>query len=112
MNRMAAAAEERMSQTRRDSGERAIPRARWAAVLLATFVLLTSCSIAWAAVPGPRQKHFETPDEAVQGLIEAVRKGDTKGMVEVLGPSSGPLVSSGDKVEANGALFIQFAENQ
>jgi hypothetical protein len=67
-------------------------------VSLAALILLTSWSIAGAATPGPKQKHFETPDEAVQSLVDAVRKGDTQGMVDILGPASGPLVSSGDPV--------------
>jgi hypothetical protein len=62
-------------------------------------ILLVSCSAAWAAAPNSKQKLFETPEEAVQSLVDAVRKGDTRAMVDILGPSSGPLVSSGDKVE-------------
>jgi hypothetical protein len=69
-----------------------------AGAAVAAVILLVSCSTAWAA-PGPKQKLFETPDEAVQSLVDAVRKGDTQAMVDILGPSSGPLVSSGDKVE-------------
>jgi hypothetical protein len=73
-------------------------RARWSIVFLAAFMAFVSCSTAWAAAPG-KQKLFETPDEAVQILIDAIRKGDRKAMVDVLGPTSGPLVSSGDAVE-------------
>lgn len=72
-------------------------RVLWTRVSAAAIVLLVSCSVAWAATP--KQKLFETPDEAVQSLVEAVRKGDTQAMVDILGPSSGPLVSSGDKIE-------------
>ena len=68
-------------------------------VFLTALMLLVSASMAWAAPPGPKQKLFETPDEGVDSLIDAIRKGDTTAMVDVLGPSSGPLVSSGDKVE-------------
>ena len=99
MNSTVSAAEERMNQARRDPGGPAVPRARRVSVPVAALVLLTSFSIAWAAAPGPKQKRFETPEDAVQGLIDAVRTGDTRSIVEVLGPSSGPLVSSGDKVE-------------
>jgi hypothetical protein len=73
-------------------------RARRAAWLLAVSMLVT-CSMAWAAAPSTKEKLFETPDEAVQSLIDAIRKGDTKSMVSVLGPTSGPLVTSGDPVE-------------
>ena len=68
---------------------------RGRAMFLGALVLLVSCSVTWAAA----QKLFETPDDAVQSLIEAIRKGDTKTLVDVLGPASGPLVSSGDPVE-------------
>jgi len=90
------AGEARMRQAQCHSGGRAITRARRFSVSLAGLILLTSWTIAWAATPA--QKHFETPEEAVQSLIDAVRKGDTQGMVDILGPASGPLVSSGDKV--------------
>src|SRR6266545_1129735 len=73
-------------------------RARSSALFLAVLMCLMSCSMAWAAAPS-KQKLFETPDEAVQSLIEVIRQGDTKAMVDVLGPTSGPLVSSGDAVE-------------
>lgn len=42
------------------------------------------------------QVTFETPDAAVAALIDAVRQGDRKQMIAVLGPGSDTLVSSGD----------------
>jgi hypothetical protein len=67
-------------------------------VILAALILLMSCAAARAAAPATGQKHFETPEEAVQALIDALRKDDTKQLGEVLGPGSGPLLFSGDKV--------------
>jgi hypothetical protein len=71
----------------------------WFSVSATAIILLVSCSAAWGAAPSPQQKQFETPEETVQSLVDALRKGDTQAMAEILGPSSGPLVSSGDKVE-------------
>jgi len=70
-------------------------------VVLAALILLTSCATARAAAPATGQKHFETPEEAVQALIDALRKDDKKQLSEVLGPGSGALIFSGDKVADN-----------
>ena len=67
--------------------------------ILAALILVMSCATARAATTG--QKHFETPEEAVQDLIDALRKDDKRQLAEVLGPGSGPLLSSGDKVADN-----------
>jgi hypothetical protein len=45
-----------------------------------------------------RQESFRSPEEAVQALVEAVKKGDTKGLVAIFGPSIKELISSGDEV--------------
>jgi hypothetical protein len=67
-------------------------------LMLAALILVTSCSTAWAAGATTGQKRFATPEEAVQTLIDALRKGDKKTLQEMLGPSSGALLASGDKV--------------
>ncbi len=36
------------------------------------------------AAAAPRQRTFDTPEEAVQALIEALRKGDRAGLTEML----------------------------
>jgi len=92
-------AEEQMRQGQRHPGAGAYELlGRWCSVSFAAIVLLASFSIGWAAEPSAKQKQFETPEAAVQSLVDAVRKGDTQAMAEILGPSSGPLVTSGDKV--------------
>jgi hypothetical protein len=98
MSRNRTAVEEHMRQLRRDAGGNATSRMGRGALIFATLILVMSCATAWAAAATPGQKHFETPDEAVQALIDALRKGDNKALGEVLGPSSGALLSSGDKV--------------
>jgi hypothetical protein len=47
---------------------------------------------------GIRQKTFASPEDALKGLAAAVQAGNKKGMMEILGPESEPLVSSGDEV--------------
>ena len=45
------------------------------------------------------QKGFDSPDDAVNALVSAVRTGDRKAMLEILGSAGRPFVSSGDDVE-------------
>ena len=66
--------------------------------VLAALILATTCWTGWAAAATPGQKTFETPEQAVQALTDALRTDDKKALREVLGPSSGPLLASGDKV--------------
>ena len=56
------------------------------------------------------QKSFESLDDAVNALIGAIRAGDKKALVEILGPAGGPLVSSGDDV-ADRAASKRFVED-
>ena len=90
-----------MRRVRRSRRSSAIGgRSLWPSRLaVAAIIFLVSFPAAWAATPKSQQKQFETPEEAVQSLIDALRKGDTRTMAEILGPTSSPLVSSGDKVE-------------
>jgi Protein of unknown function (DUF2950) len=45
------------------------------------------------------QQRFNTADAAVEALVAAARRGDSKTVVSILGPGSQELVSSGDPVE-------------
>jgi len=87
-----------MRQPHREPACNATSRSGLLSVVLAALILVMSCATARAAAPTTGQKHFETPDEAVQALIDALRKDDKKQLGEVLGPGSGPLLFSGDKV--------------
>lgn len=60
-------------------------------VLIASLAVLTACSPA-------KPKTFESPEAAVQGLIDAAQSGDVKPVLKVLGEASEPLLSSGDPV--------------
>jgi len=69
----------------------------------ATFL---SCFVAFAlhAAPetkpdAPKQKGFDTPQQAADGLIQAAGNFDVPALMEILGPGSEDLVSSEDKVQ-------------
>jgi hypothetical protein len=55
------------------------------------------------------QTTFASADEAVSGLVEAVRSGDEEAIVKVLGPSGRDIASSGDPV-ADKARRTRFLE--
>ena len=50
-----------------------------------------------SAVVGPKQ--FDTPQQAAAALIEAARKSDIPGVLEIFGPEGKELVSSADPVQ-------------
>lgn len=54
--------------------------------------------VATAPAAEAKQNAFATPEEAVKALMAAVKAGDTKAMLGVLGPGSKDLVQSGDAV--------------
>jgi len=49
-----------------------------------------------------KQQTFATPEEAVKALMTAAKAGDTKAMLDVLGPGSRAIVQSGDAVADRG----------
>ena len=51
--------------------------------------------VAAAAEPA-KQTNFASPEEAMKGLVTALRAGNTKAVETILGPGSGKLLSSGD----------------
>ena len=66
-------------------------------LLLALLVISTGVP-ALAASSGKAQKSFASPEEAVKGLVVAVKDNNTKALVAILGPGSQTIVSSGDPV--------------
>jgi hypothetical protein len=68
------------------------------------FALLLATG-AWAQETG--QKTFASAQDASKALYDAVKSGDKAAMEAVLGASSGPIISSGDKVadEKNAKFF-------
>ncbi|WP_298432011.1 DUF2950 domain-containing protein [Geobacter sp.] len=67
--------------------------------LLALLLILSLGGTAMAASAKVRQKSFATPEEAVKGLVEAVKANNSRKLAAILGPGSGELISSGDPVE-------------
>ena len=66
-------------------------------VLALAFALAAAANPATAAT-GAKQKTFATPEEAAQQLAAAARSGDSKVLVEILGPDAKAIVASGDPV--------------
>jgi hypothetical protein len=68
---------------------------------LITFILLGSCALAAPPSGKPMAsggKTFDTPMAAAQALVAAVRTGNTRALIAILGPSSRDIISS-DPVE-------------
>jgi hypothetical protein len=72
------------------------------AIAITLALVLTGSALA------AEQKRFETVGAAVDALIAALRADDQKALVEILGESGRPLVSSGDRVSdrATMARFV------
>jgi hypothetical protein len=65
--------------------------------IVAVFLLVAGLNQALLAAE-TKQKSFKSLEEAVQALVEAVKKGDTKELMAIFGPESKDLILSGDKV--------------
>jgi hypothetical protein len=65
-----------------------------------------------AAAQETGEKTFASPQDAGTALYNAVKAGDKPAMETVLGPSSGPIIGSGDEVQdkKNQEFFIQHYE--
>lgn len=57
----------------------------------------------------PEQKSYATPEAAAQALADAMRADDLRAIHAVLGPGSGPVIFSGDRV-ADNAMRDDFVE--
>jgi hypothetical protein len=66
-------------------------------VLVAAFALASAAANA-ATGAGTKQKTFASPEAAAKELVAAVRSGDSKAMLAVLGSDAKPLIESGDAV--------------
>src|SRR5580693_923406 len=85
-----------MQQTKLNFG-----RSHWAAPLklAAVAVLLTACLPARSMAQQQGQKTFPSAEGASSALFAAVRSGNEKAMLEILGPDGKQIVSSGDETE-------------
>ncbi len=69
-----------------------LPR-RLAPILMAVFLSAAGNTGAFAA---DRQKSFASPEDAARELISALKAGDAKAMLAVLGADAKPIIQSGD----------------
>lgn len=69
----------------------------WTGIL----VILTLAIFAGSAFAktAEKQRTFGSPEDALQALAAAVKSNNDKELVAILGPGSGDLISSGDKVD-------------
>ncbi|HEU5136114.1 MAG TPA: DUF2950 domain-containing protein [Steroidobacteraceae bacterium] len=73
--------------------------------LMASFAVLTACTPA-------KPQNFDTPEAAVQALIEAAQAPDEKPLLKLLGKSAKEIVNSGDEVADKNARERFVAEYQ
>ena len=66
-------------------------------IIIVMALMTLGCSSSYAA--DVQQKSYATPQEAVKALVTAVRAGDEKEMLLILGPGGKGLISSGDATE-------------
>jgi Protein of unknown function (DUF2950) len=76
-------------------GRRAVHGCRTLALVVA---LLLGADLALAAPAAPKARAFTSPEEATKAFIGALRAGDTKALLAILGPDARPLLTSGDDV--------------
>ena len=67
-------------------------------LLLALLVIAASGVADLAVSPRKAQKSFASPEDAVKGLVAAVRSKNVKEAAAILGPGSRAIISSGDPV--------------
>ena len=76
--------------------------ARRLRALAATFAIALLAATAGVppalAAAAPTQKHFASPEEAVQALVAAVKSDDPKALLAVLGPDGARVAESGDTI--------------
>jgi hypothetical protein len=80
---------------------------------VATLLLAPFGVLATAASSAAAQKHFDSADAAVQGLVEAARAGDRDALVAIFGPEGERVLTSGDPVadrEAREGFVARAAE--
>jgi hypothetical protein len=78
--------------------------------VLAVFVVAVgSAQVAFGAAAA-KQRTFSSPEEGVKALIDAAKKNDTKGILEILGPEAKSIIESGDPVADRTAhdRFVKF----
>lgn len=76
----------------------------------AVALLVAVCALGILPGPAHAQKVFASPEEAMKTLVETVRAEDLQGVLAILGPDAGAIISSGDEV-ADKAERERFVRN-
>ncbi len=71
----------------------------WAGFMIILCMTVFAGSVFAKTGAGAKQRTFTSPDDALQALSVAVKSNNDKELVAILGPGSGDLISSGDKVD-------------
>jgi hypothetical protein len=66
--------------------------------VLITVMLMSASLYQGAFAAEIKQKTFQSPEEAVKALFDAVKADDTKGLLAIFGPAGKEIISSGDEV--------------
>ena len=70
----------------------------WFTTTLAALLTLAVASGPSVCAAAVAQKRFASAEDGVQALIDAIKAGDVKAMLAVLGPAARPLITSGGPV--------------
>jgi len=65
-------------------------------IATALALILLACFSAPAAAQQPGEKTFSSPQAATDALVTALKSGDEKTLLEILGPDAKEIISSGD----------------
>jgi hypothetical protein len=95
------------------SNQKKHPVCRFTLGIVAVVLLVAGLCHALLAAEA-KQKSFKSPEEAIQALVEAAKKGDTQGLMAIFGPASKDIIFSGDKVadKAGRGRFIAAYEEK
>jgi hypothetical protein len=85
---------------------------RWCFMMVLVGCLLLVGAAGITSAAPTRQQSFPSPEAGVQALLNAVKNNDTKAMLQLFGPESQSLISTGDPVsdQARRAHFVQAYE--
>jgi len=78
--------------------------------ILVTALLIALAMSGLSLAEAVKQRTFDSPEEAVKALVEALKSKDTKALEAIFGPGSKDLVSSGDPV-SDGIEFEGFLKH-
>ncbi len=81
-----------------DSGKRTRTNGGMSWVLVVVSAVLVALPWSMGAQQETGQRTFSSPQEALAGLVDALRAGDRQSLLAILGPEGEDIISSGDEV--------------